>query len=61
MAKIKAFINFLGDTKVEMKKVRWLKRKELVKNTLIVLTVVVVFSLFFAGIDWLIAQALSVF
>lgn len=61
MAKIKAFMTFLGDTKKELRKVHWLSRKELAKNTGVVLAVVVAFTFFFAGIDWLITEALSIF
>lgn len=61
MRKLKAFKNFLVDTKKELRKVHWLKPKELMKNTLIVLSVVVVFTLFFAGVDFLIDQAFSIF
>ena len=61
MGKLKTFKNFLVDTKKELQKVHWLKPKELAKNTLIVLSVVVIFTLFFAGVDFLIDQAFSIF
>lgn len=61
LRKLKAFKNFLVDTMKELRKVHWLKPKELVKNTMIVLSFVVIFSLFFAGVDFLIDQAFSIF
>ena len=53
------FFRFLKKTWSELRKVHWLSPKELAKNTLIVLFVMISFTLFFAGLDWAIANALS--
>lgn len=61
MGKIKSFKNFLVQTKNEMYKVRWLKKKELINHTLTVVFFVIITGLFLAGIDLLIAEAMSIF
>lgn len=61
MAKIKAFKNFLIQTKSEMRKVRWLKKKELINHTLTVVIFVIITGLFLAGVDLLISEAMSIF
>ena len=61
MTKLKEFGQFLIHTKSEMKKVHWLSWKELFKNTVTVVTVVALGTVFFAVIDTLIVKALSFF
>lgn len=53
------FISFLKDTWSELRKVHWLSFKELMKNTGIVVATIILFTLLFAGFDWLIANGLS--
>lgn len=48
MAKLKAF--FAG-VKKELKRVRWPKKKELIKNSAATIVFVVVFAIFFYGVD----------
>jgi preprotein translocase subunit SecE len=61
MSKIKSFKSFLIQTKNEMKKVRWLKKKELINHTITVIVFVAIAGLFLAGVDLLISEALSIF
>lgn len=61
MGKLKSFRDFLKQTRSELRKVRWLKRKELVSHTITVIVFCLVSVLFFAGVDALIAQAFSLF
>lgn len=58
-AKVKAkkkgpnrFVKYLRDLKSEIKKVVWPSRKQLLNNTGIVLTVMVITALFLAGVDY---------
>jgi len=48
---------FLKGVKNEMKKVRWPKKKEMIKYSLAVLICVVVFAVFFIASDLIIAGA----
>lgn len=47
------FIKYLKGTKSELKKIVWPTWKQVVKNTLIVLVVVVIIGLIIAGLDLL--------
>ena len=57
MKKIQAY---LAEVLVEMRKVNWPKRKELVSSTVITLLATVVLSLFIFGADRVITQILDV-
>lgn len=46
--------NFLKDVQKEMKKVRWLTKKEMIKYSIAVLTIMIFFSLFFVSSDLII-------
>lgn len=46
-------VNFLKETRVEMKKVNWLTRNEVIKYTLIVIGLSFVVAMFLGGLDFL--------
>lgn len=53
--------SFLKETKVEIKKVNWLTRKEVVKYTLIVIGLSFVVAIFLGGLDFLFTFLISKF
>jgi preprotein translocase subunit SecE len=48
---MKRIKKFIGDVFREMRKVSWPKRGELTRSTITVLSTVVFFAIFFAGLD----------
>jgi len=54
-------VNFLKETRVEMKKVNWLTRNEVIKYTLIVIGLSFVVALFLGGLDFLFTFLISKF
>ncbi|MCL6572406.1 MAG: preprotein translocase subunit SecE [Bacillus sp. (in: Bacteria)] len=48
---MKRIKKFFSDVIREMKKVSWPKRRELTRSTITVLSTVVFFAIFFAGLD----------
>ena len=52
---------FLKAVSAEMRKVTWPSRPEIIRSTLIVLIVVIVFAIFIGGIDILFLQILNIF
>jgi len=46
-------VNYLKETKAEMKKVNWLTRNEVIKYTLIVIGLSFAVALFLGGLDFL--------
>lgn len=54
------FTKFFSDISLEMRKVSWPKKAELVRYTITVLFVVVFFSLFFAVIDLGISELIRI-
>lgn len=61
VASIKKLVQFLKDVKSEMTKVKWASKKEVTKNTLSVLFVVLIISSFFFGVDLLITYSEKLF
>lgn len=50
---------FLREVKSELKKVAWPNRKELVKYTIIVLTVVIIIAVYIGIVDFLMSNLLA--
>ncbi len=48
--------NFLGDVKVEVKKVTWPSRKEAMGGTMVVLVVVLIVSVFLGIVDTILSK-----
>ena len=53
--------SFLKAVSTEMTKVSWPSRSQIIRSTVIVLIVVVVFGIFIGGVDILFLQILNVF
>lgn len=51
---MKALARFFANVKKEMKKVRWLTKKEMVKYSVAVLTIMIFFGMFFVASDLII-------
>ncbi len=58
---MKRLARFLVSVKKEMKKVRWPKKKEMIKFSVATICVLCVFMLFFTGIDALLGVIVKVF
>jgi preprotein translocase SecE subunit len=58
---IKFIIKFLKETRVEIKKVNWLARPQLVNYTLLVIVFIVATATFFGSLDWGFALLLQKF
>lgn len=52
-------IQFLKEVYVELKKVTWLGRKEVIASTLVVCLLVVIVSLFIGLLDFILSRLLS--
>lgn len=46
---------FLVGVKSELKKVRWLSKKEMIQNSVATITFILIFSIFFGGLDLVLA------
>ena len=57
---MRKIVGFLKDVSREMKKVSWPKGKDLFRYTVVVLTTIVAFSLFFFVTDILISRVIDV-
>jgi len=55
----KKIINFLKEVKEEMGKVNWPTKREVFKNTLIVIGISVVLAAFLGGLDFLFTNLLN--
>lgn len=51
MCNMKKIARFLVGVKSEMKKVKWPEKKKMIENSVATLTFILVFGLFFTGID----------
>ena len=58
---IKKIQQFIEDVKVEMSKVSWPTRDELLKSTMIVVVVTILFTLFIFGSDVVISNVVKLF
>lgn len=52
MTKVK---DFFSDMKLEVKRIRWCKGKELLKNVIVTILTIVFFALFFMAIQYIVA------
>lgn len=57
---MKKIAKFFANVKKEMKMVRWPKKKEMVNYSVATISFVVLFMLFFAGIDAILSFAMKV-
>jgi len=56
---INRIFTFFKETRLEMKKVNWLSRREVLNYTLLVLGVMVVMALLFGVLDFVFAELLN--
>jgi preprotein translocase subunit SecE len=56
---MKAIINFFGEVKLELSKVTWPSREEVIKLTLIVFAVSAIIGLYVGGLDYGFTRLLS--
>jgi preprotein translocase subunit SecE len=61
MAITAKIITFLKEVRIEMKKVNWLTREQLVNYTLTVIGFMLVTAIFFGALDWGFAALLQKF
>lgn len=52
---MKKIVRFLVGVKDEMKKVRWPKKKEMITYSLATISFIIVFAVFFGGLDFILA------
>lgn len=53
--------SFFKEVYVEMKRVTWLSRKQVINYTLIVLAVTIIVSAFLGGLDYIFSSAIKMF
>jgi preprotein translocase subunit SecE len=53
--------SFFKEVYVEMKRVTWLSKKEVVRYTLVVLVVTIIVSAFLGGLDYFFSSAIKMF
>lgn len=58
---MKKLARFIVSVKKEMKKVRWPKKKEMIKFSVATISVLCFFMLFFSGIDGILGAIVKVF
>lgn len=51
---------FLTDVKNELKKVKWLDKKEMTKYSIATIAFILIFSVFFGGLDLILAGIKSI-
>lgn len=52
---MKKIAKFLVGVKSELKKVRWLSKKEMIQYSVATITFILIFSIFFGGLDLILA------
>ena len=52
---MKKIAKFLVGVKSELKKVRWLSKKEMIQYSVATITFILIFSVFFGGLDLILA------
>ena len=57
----KKIVQFLNDVQVELSKVAWPPRNELINSTMIVAVVSILFTIFIFGVDNLLAWIMQLF
>ena len=58
---MKRIARFFASVKKEMKKVRWPKRKEMIKFSIATISLIIFFMLLFTGMDGIISGIVKVF
>lgn len=58
---VKSIISFVKEAYIELKKVHWLSRKEVVASTIVVIVLIFILSIYVGIIDFLLAKIVSLF
>jgi preprotein translocase subunit SecE len=58
---VKKILGYLSEVKLELTKVTWPKRNEIIRLTLIVLAISAIVGLFSGGLDYIFTKLLSIF
>ena len=57
----KKILTFLKEVKLEVKKVSWPRKRDILKNTLIVIGISLALAIFLGGVDFIITTILNKF
>lgn len=58
---LKTVVNFVKESYIELKKVTWLSKKEVVVSTAVVVVLIIVLSIYVGVIDFILARIVSLF
>lgn len=58
---VNSVISFIKESYVELKKVTWLSKKEVLASTLVVVILIVIMSIYIGLIDFILAKIVSLF
>jgi preprotein translocase subunit SecE len=58
---LNSVFNFVKESYIELKKVTWLNKKEVLASTLVVVILIVIMSLYIGIIDFILAKIVSLF
>jgi preprotein translocase subunit SecE len=58
---LNSVINFVKESYIELKKVTWLNKKEVLASTLVVVILIVIMSIYIGIIDFILAKIVSLF
>lgn len=58
--KLKMVVEFFTNSWMELKKVKWLGRKELIQSSIFVIAVVLIFSIYIAGVDFILSRLIGI-
>ncbi len=58
---VNSIINFVKESYVELKKVTWLSKKEVVASTIVVVIVIIIMAIYIGTIDFILAKIVSLF
>ncbi len=65
MNKIKVFfksiINFIKESYIELKKVTWLSKKEVISSTIVIVVLILLLSIYIGLVDFVLAKIVSLF
>ncbi|MEN3013004.1 MAG: preprotein translocase subunit SecE [Endomicrobiia bacterium] len=56
---LNSVIKFVGESYIELKKVNWLSKKEVLISSLVVVVLILIFALYIGIVDFVLAKILS--
>ncbi len=57
----KSIVNFIKESYIELKKVAWLSKKEVVTSTIVIVVLILLLSIYIGLIDFILAKVVSLF